>query len=319
MSESKFDTVIGVDIGGTNTVFGIVDAKGNILQEGSFKTIEAKAPEDFFYRLSKEVISLIDRSDQKKPLKIGIGAPNGNFYKGTVEYPPNLGWNVVDVVAEMNKYIDIPIVITNDANAAAIGEMLYGAAKEMKNFILITLGTGLGSGIVVDGNVVYGAFGFAGEIGHMTAIENGRICGCGRRGCLETYASAPGVALTAFELFHNQHENAELKNMELENIDSAQVFKLAEQGEPLAIETFNYTGNVLGRKLGDAVAITEPEAIILFGGLARAGNFIVEPTQKALDEAVLPIFRGKTKVMLSGLQDKNIAVLGAAALAFKNL
>ena len=319
MAENSGNTVIGVDIGGTNTVFGIVDNFGNILLEDSFRTQETNGPEEFFSRLCQGIISLIEKADGAKPLGIGIGSPNGNYYKGTVEYPPNLKWDIVDVVGEIKKYLDLPVVVTNDANAAAIGEMKYGSAKGMKNFILITLGTGLGSGIVVNGEVAYGAYGFAGEIGHMTAIENGRSCGCGRKGCLETYASAPGLSRTAFELFQKQNDNIELRSLKMEDISSKKVYELAESGEALAIEAFDYTGKILGKKLGDAVAVTEPEAIILFGGLARAGNWILNPTQKALDDAVLPIFKNKVKVMPSGLQERNIAILGAAALIFHDL
>lgn len=312
-------TAIGIDIGGTNTAIGIVDEAGNIILEDTFSTLSANGPDAYFELLQKKIKSLLKKRQDLYPVGIGVGAPNGNYYRGTIENPPNLGWEVVDARSLMEKHFDMLCLVTNDANAAAIGEMKYGRAKDMKSFILITLGTGLGSGIVVNGEVVYGAYGFAGEIGHLTAIENGRLCGCGRKGCLETYASAPGISRTAFELLHDQKEICDMYNLNPENITSSQVFELAEKGEALAIEVFNYTGNILGRKLGDAVAITEPEAIILFGGLAKAGKWIIEPTQKALDDAVLPIFKNKVKVMLSGLQEKNIAVLGAAALVFHHL
>lgn len=305
---------IGVDIGGTNTVMGLVDAGGKILDEKSFATGTRPAPDVYLDKLNAEIAGLIEKNG-KKISGIGIGAPNGNFYKGTVEQPPNLGWGTVPVAAIVSKALNIPALVTNDANAAALGEMTYGAAQEMKNFILITLGTGLGSGVVVNGELVYGAYGFAGELGHMTAVENGRLCGCGRYGCLETYASAGGICRTALELLSMENRSSLIRDITPNNLTSEMIFTFAEKGDPIAIDAFNETGKILGKKLADAIAVTEPRAIILFGGLANAGERIITPTQKALDEAVLPIFRGKVKVMLSGLQGRNIAVLGAAALA----
>lgn len=310
--EEKF--FVGVDIGGTNTVMGLVDARGKILDEKSFATGSKPAPDIYLDKLNAEIAGLIKKNG-KNVSGIGIGAPNGNFYKGTVEQPPNLGWGTVPVASIVSKALNIPTLVTNDANAAALGEMTYGAAKEMKNFILITLGTGLGSGVVVNGELVYGAYGFAGELGHMTAVENGRQCGCGRYGCLETYASAGGICRTALELLSRENRASLIRDISPNNLTSEMLFSFAEKGDAVAIEAFNETGKTLGKKLADAIAVTEPQAIILFGGLANAGERIITPTQKALDESVLPIFRGKVKVMLSGLQKRNIAVLGAAALA----
>lgn len=310
----KENFFIGVDIGGTNTVMGLVDARGKILDEKSFATGTRPDPDKYLEKFIIEISGLIEKNG-KKISGIGIGAPNGNFYKGTVEQPPNLGWGRVPVAAIVSKAINVPALLTNDANAAALGEMTYGAAREMKNFILITLGTGLGSGVVVNGELVYGAYGFAGELGHMTAVENGRLCGCGRYGCLETYASAGGICRTALELLSKENRASLIRDVTPNNLTSEMIFTFAEKGDPIAIDAFNETGKILGKKLADAIAVTEPEAIIFFGGLANAGERIITPAQKALDEAVLPIFRGKVKVMLSGLQGRNIAVLGAAALA----
>jgi glucokinase len=251
---------------------------------------------------------------------IGIGAPNANFYRGTVENPPNLNWKgVVNVVALVRKYYDLPVAVTNDANAAALGEMLYGAAKGLKNFIVITLGTGVGSGIVSSGELVYGADGFAGEIGHTTVDPNGRECGCGGRGHLETYASATGICRTVGELLAIRRAESPLRNIAPADLTSKMIADAAGKGDPIAKEAFEYTGRILGMKLADSVAHLSPEAIILFGGLAAAGALIFDPTQRSLEEYLLSIFRNKVKLLPSGLTTGDTAVLGASALIWNEI
>ncbi|HPN39217.1 MAG TPA: ROK family protein, partial [Melioribacteraceae bacterium] len=250
---------------------------------------------------------------------IGIGAPNANYYKGTVEQPPNLNWGFVNVVEIMKAHFNLPIAITNDANAAAIGEMLFGAAKGMKNFIVITLGTGVGSGIVVDGNLVYGNDGFAGEIGHTTAIPNGRLCGCGKKGCLETYLSASGFKRTSFELLVNYNKKSSLNNYTFDELSPKIIYEEALNNDTVAKETFEESAKVLGRVLADSVAYTSPEAIIIFGGVAKSGDMLFIPLKRYFEENLLNIFKNKVKILPSGLSDKNIAVLGAAALIWNEI
>lgn len=251
---------------------------------------------------------------------IGIGAPNGNYYRGTVENPPNLSWKgVIDIVGMFRRYFDIPVVITNDANAAALGEMLFGAAKGMKDFIVITLGTGVGSGIVANGQLIYGADGFAGEIGHTIYDPLGRQCGCGRRGCLETYASAGGICRTVFELLSERRDESELRSVSFDTLTAKMVSDAALRGDTIAREAFEITGRILGFKLAESVAHTSPEAIILFGGLANAGELIFEPTKRHLENSLLPIYRGKVKILPSGLKEGNTAVLGASALIWNEI
>ena len=250
---------------------------------------------------------------------IGIGAPNGNYYSGTIEFAPNLPWKGVIPLANMfEERLGIPTALTNDANAAAIGEMTYGAARGMKDFIMITLGTGVGSGIVVNGQMVYGHDGFAGELGHtIIRRENGRVCGCGRRGCLETYCSATGVARTAREFLTARTEPSLLRSIPAENITSKDVYDAAVKGDKLAQDIFEFTGTLLGEALADFIAFSSPEAIVLFGGLAKSGDYIIKPVQKAIDENVLNIYKGKTKLLISELKDADAAVLGASALGWE--
>lgn len=251
---------------------------------------------------------------------IGIGAPNGNFYRGTIEYAPNLHWPGIVPLAEMfRECLQLPAVLTNDANAAAIGEMLFGSARGMKDFIVMTLGTGVGSGIVVNGALVYGHDGFAGEIGHTIFDPNGRKCNCGRKGCLETYTSATGVCHTARELLRRDERASVLRSLDAAQLTAADIAQAAEQGDALALEVFEITGEILGLKLADAVAHTSPEAIFLFGGLANAGSLIFEPTQRHMERQMLNIFKGKVKLLPSGLRGGKVAVLGAAALAWNEL
>ena len=250
---------------------------------------------------------------------IGIGAPNGNFYSGTIEFAPNLPWRgIIPLAAMFEERLGIPTALTNDANAAAVGEMTYGAARGMKDFIMITLGTGVGSGIVINGQMVYGHDGFAGELGHVIVRRGtGRMCGCGRKGCLETYCSATGVARTARELLAARTDESLLRNVPAENITSKDVYDAAVQGDKLAQEIFDFTGTLLGEALADFIAFSSPEAIVLFGGLAKSGDYIMKPIQKAIEENVLNIYKGKTKLLVSELKDSDAAVLGASALAWE--
>lgn len=314
------EIVLGVDIGGTNTKLGFVNREGKILTDAVIETQAHLPAEKFFTRLHNKANELFDSLKVSYRLVgIGLGAPNANYYKGTIEQPPNLSWGFVDVVAELKKWHTVPIVLTNDANAATIGEMQFGAAKGMKDFILITLGTGLGSGIVANGQLIYGHDGFAGEIGHTIVEPNGRLCGCGRRGCLETYASATGICRTVEELLQNTNTTSELRNIKADNLTSKQIFIAAQNGDKLALEAFDITGRFLGMKLSDSIAHTSPEAIILFGGLAAAGDFIFVPTKKYLEQFLLNIFRNKVKLLPSKLPESSAAILGAAALIWNEL
>ena len=250
---------------------------------------------------------------------IGIGAPNGNYYSGTIEFAPNLPWKgVIPLAAMFEERLGIPTALTNDANAAGIGEMTYGAARGMKDFIMITLGTGVGSGIVINGQMVYGHDGFAGELGHtIIRRENGRLCGCGRHGCLETYCSATGVARSAREFLTKSTEPSLLRDIPAENITSKDVYDAAVKGDKIAQDIFEFTGTILGEALADFIAFSSPEAIVLFGGLAKAGDYIFKPIQKAIDDNVLNIYKGKTKLLASELKDSDAAVLGASALGWE--
>jgi len=316
----KTEVTLGIDVGGTNTAFGFVDINGSCLAESSILTDAHNSAEDLFSRLYPEIEKLYSTISDRCILKgVGIGAPNANYYRGTVENPPNLKWGVVNVVEIIKQYFDVPVAVTNDANASAIGEMLFGAAKGMKDFIVITLGTGLGSGVVVDGKLVYGSDGFAGEIGHTVYDPNGRQCGCGKKGCLETYASATGIKRTVMELLANSIEDSILRNISFNELNSKMIYSSALAGDKLAIQAFEYTGKILGLKLADAVAVTSPEAIILFGGLAKAGKLIIDPTKKSLEENLFHVFRNKVKILQSGLPEGNSAVLGAAALIWNEI
>lgn len=313
--------VIGVDLGGTNTVFGIVDKDGNVVCEGAIKTQEYTAVEDFVEAGCECLKPLIEKVGGIENVQgMGIGAPNGNFYSGTIEHAPNLPWKGVVPLADMfKKKLGVPVSLTNDANAAAIGEMTYGVARGMKNFIVITLGTGVGSGIVINGQLVYGHDGFAGELGHVTMVrgEEGRLCGCGRKGCLEAYCSATGVARTAREALSSADAESSLCEIPLDKITSLDVALAAEKGDELAIEIFRCTGEMLGAACADFAAFSSPEAFIFFGGLTKSGDLIMEPIKDAYDKYVLPIFRGKAKFLVSGLMDSNAAVLGASALGWE--
>ena len=322
--------VIGIDIGGTNTEFGAVNSQGEIIlrggigpkfksgatESGKYETVEA-----YLAELIPELNIIIEQLGGKEKFNgIGAGAPDGNYYKGTIEHAVNIAWakgSVIPFAAMVKDATGIPVVLTNDANAAAVGEMIYGVAKGMRDFIMITLGTGVGSGIVVNGQVVYGHDGFAGELGHVIIKkENGRLCGCGRKGCLEAYASAPGVAATAREYVKNGGQETILSGMKLEDITSEEVYKAAVKGDKLAVNILRDTGLLLGEAFADFVAFSSPEAIILFGGLAKSKKFILKPIEDAMEAHLLGIYKGKTKILVSELPESDAAVLGASALAW---
>lgn len=313
--------VLGIDVGGTNTVFGIVDARGHVVASNSVKTLKHSNFDDYVAELHAEIMRLIEANDaQDKIQGIGIGAPNANYYTGEIQNPPNLPWGPVIPLAEKVSaaFNSIPVAVTNDANAAALGEMAYGAARGMKDFIMITLGTGVGSGIVVNGQLVYGHDGFAGELGHVIVKRsNGRICGCGRCGCLEAYCSATGVARSAREFLELRTEPSMLRNLQIEDITSKDVYDAAMAGDKLAIDIFDYTGKILGDAFADMVAFSSPQAIILFGGLAKSGDLLLRPLKEEFDKMIFPIFRGKTKILLSELKESDAAVLGASALGWE--
>lgn len=311
--------VVGMDIGGTNTVFGVVDSRGNVLASDSIKTHEYTNIDDYVSAVCKKLLPLVQQFGGAEKIKgLGVGAPNGNYYTGTIEFAPNLPWKgVIPLAAKFEECLGIPTALTNDANAAAIGEMTYGAARGMKDFIMITLGTGVGSGIVINGQLVYGHDGFAGELGHVIVNPEGRVCGCGRKGCLETYCSATGVARTAREFLVARSEPSLLRNVPSEDIQSKDVYDAAVKGDQLALDIFKFTGKLLGEALANFIAFSSPEAIILFGGLAKSGDYIMKPIQEAMEANVLSIFKGKTKLLLSQLKDADAAVLGASALGWE--
>ena len=312
--------VVGMDIGGTNTVFGVVDQRGNVLATDSIKTQLYPTIEEYVDAVCDKLLPLIDSQGGVGKIKgMGVGAPNGNYYKGTIEMAANLPWKgIIPLAALFEERLGVPVALTNDANAAAIGEMTYGAARGMKDFIMITLGTGVGSGIVVNGQLLYGHDGFAGELGHVIVRrENGRQCGCGRKGCLETYCSATGVARTAREFLVARSEPSLLREIPAEEIVSKDVYDAAVKGDKLAQEIFEFTGTILGEALSDFIAFSSPEAIVLFGGLAKSGDYIMNPIQKAMDETVMKIYKGKTKLLVSELKDADAAVLGASALGWE--
>ena len=313
--------VVGLDLGGTNSVFGIVNQRGEILATSSIKTQAYKNVDDFVRAGVECLLPIIEEVGGIKQIKaMGIGAPNANYYKGTVEYAPNLSWaheTVVPLAQMFSDKLGIPVGITNDANAAAIGEMQYGAARGMKNFVMLTLGTGVGSGIVINGQLVYGCDGFAGELGHVTMVrENGRTCGCGRTGCLEAYCSATGVARTAREYLTVSTEDSLLRKLDPEKITSLDVSIAASKGDALAKRVYEFTGKMLGDACADFAAFCSPEAFIFFGGLTKAGDLIMKPIEEEYNKHVLNIFRGKAKFLVSTLDDAGAAVLGASAIGW---
>ncbi len=326
--------VIGVDIGGINTAFGLVDEKGDLYAESVISTKKYPYIDDYpayvadlcsAMRAMTESVSF-----EFELIGIGIGAPNANYHKGTVETPANL-WKfrpeetncdesrrIFPLADDVSKYFGgVKTLITNDANAATIGEMVYGNAKGMKDFIMITLGTGLGSGFVANGEMIYGHDGFAGEFGHIIVERNGRECGCGRKGCLEAYVSATGIKRTAFDLMAKMSAPSRLRGIAFEDFDSSMISAAAEAGDPIALEAFRYTGELLGHALADAVTITSPEAIFLFGGLSKAGKLLFDPTRWYMEENMLSVFKNKVKLLPSGIQGKNAAILGSSALIWQ--
>ncbi|MBQ2553473.1 MAG: ROK family protein [Prevotella sp.] len=314
--------VIGLDLGGTNSVFGIVDSRGEIKATTAIKTQGYATVEEYVDAAVAALTPIIEAVGGLDTIKaMGIGAPNANFYKGTIENAPNLSWAHNDIVPLGQMFSerlgDIPVALTNDANAAALGEMTYGVARGMKNFIVLTLGTGVGSGIVINGQLVYGHDGFAGELGHVIMRrENGRKCGCERTGCLEAYCSATGVARTAREFLANSDEPSLLRDIPAANITSLEVSLAAEKGDALAIRVYNFTGEMLGEACADFAAFSSPEAFIFFGGLTKAGDLIMEPIKKSYDEHVMPVFKGKAQFLISGLDGSSAAVLGASAIGW---
>ncbi len=320
---NKEKVVVGIDIGGTNTVFGFVDRSGKILVEDQITTTHYDEPEVFVAALYEKMMITASRIGREvEILGFGIGAPMGNINKGTIEYPADLPWKGIIPLAEIfAKHTPLPVIVTNDANAAAVGEMIYGGARGMKNFVVITLGTGLGSGFVVDGKLVYGHDGFAGEIGH-TSIRPGvsnRDCGCGRKGCLETYVSATGLKRTVLKIMADRLDDSELRRFSFEELDSKKIYEAARRGDPIALQAFEHTGAMLGYKLADVVAHTNPEAIFLFGGLALAKELIFEPAKEHMEKDLLYIYRDKVKLLPSELSTQNAAVLGASSLVWTEM
>lgn len=306
--------VLGIDIGGTNTVWGIVDAKGQICSSGKLSTKGHLNPEAFMQALYTSVHTAAPAEFMAQITGIGIGAPNGNYYSGCIEFAPNLEWKGVIPLKDLSeKHFQIKTRITNDANAAALGEMQYGAARGMKDFIMVTLGTGVGSGFVANGSLIYGHDGLAGELGHVIAIRNGRDCGCGRKGCLETYTSATGVVRTAQEMLENYPRKSLLQDVPL---SSKEIAVAAEKGDELSLKIFDFTAEILGQILADAVAITSPCAIILFGGLSQSGDLLMKPLKKYFEKNLLSIYQNKVRILSSQLPESDAAVLGAAGLAW---
>ncbi len=310
------ERVVGIDIGGTNTAFGTIDRLGNISASGTLPTTGHADLRAYIAAIKASIYPLMERAGLGNFVGVGVGAPNGNFYTGEIMFAPNLPWHGVLPMAQLiGEALGISAVLTNDANAAAIGEMTYGAAKGMKDFVMVTLGTGLGSGFVANGQLIYGHDGFAGELGHIIAVRDGRMCGCGRNGCLETYASATGIARSA-EIWLAENERPTLLRTKQGHITAKDIHDAALLGDKVALQLFEYTGKILGQCLADMVAITSPQAIILFGGLANAGHLLLDPVKEHMNRNLLEIFRNKIDVVLSALPGTNAAILGASALAW---
>jgi len=319
-STSLQQLVIGIDIGGTGTKFGIVDRDGNVLFSSEISTKKHLTVESFIDELHEAMYVLIQKAGGSGRIKgIGVGAPNGNYYTGTIEYAPNLPWKgIIPLAKLLEDKFRLPTTLTNDANAAAIGEMTYGAAKGMKDFIMITLGTGVGSGIVANGQLIYGHDGFAGELGHTIIIPDGRLHqGTGKLGSLESYASATGVRYTALEVLEKTNEDSLLRAVPADEMDSKKVYEAAIQGDKVAKEIYEFTGRILGIALANAVMFSSPEAIILFGGLTKAGDLILKPTREHMEANLIQIFQNKVKILISHLKESDAAILGASALAWE--
>lgn len=307
---------LGIDIGGTNTAFGLVTGRGQILRKGTMPTTGHATVNDYIRALASQLQPLIDDAGRDNLAGIGIGAANANYFTGEIPNAANLPWKgVIPLQKLVADALNTKVVINNDANAAAIGEMIYGAAKGMKDFVMITLGTGVGSGVVANGQLIYGHDGLAGEIGHIIAIREGRSCGCGRKGCLETYASATGIVRTATEWLANRQEASLLRTV-AQPLTAGSIYQAAIQGDPLALELFEYTGNILGQTLADVAAITSPQAFIFFGGLAQAGPMLMQHVQRSMEANLLHIYKNKIALLQSELPDADAAILGASALVW---
>jgi glucokinase len=310
---------LGIDIGGTNTAFGLVDRRGQIRARGVMATTGYSTVADYIAALRQQVLPLLEEAGHAQVTGCGVGAPNANYYTGEIAYAANLPWEgVIPLAALLEEAFRLPVTITNDANAAALGEMMYGAAKGMKDFVVVTLGTGVGSGFVVNGQLMYGHDGFAGELGHMIAVRDGRSCGCGRHGCLETYASATGIVRTADEWLSTRTDTAahETPLREVRPLTARDIHEAANAGDPFARELMEFTGKILGQTLADMVAITSPKAIIFFGGMAKAGELLLGPTRRHMEQNLLRVFRNKISFLYSDLPDADAAVLGASALVW---
>ncbi|MCX6225360.1 MAG: ROK family protein [Bacteroidia bacterium] len=309
---------IGIDIGGTNTKIGVVNPDGKILAHSRILTTNYPKITEFVAALDSEIHGLLEKSGDVELAAIGIGAPNGNYHKGTIEQAPNLAWKgIVPLTDMLKKFFPVPVVLTNDANAAALGEMIYGGAKGMKNFIILTLGTGLGSGIVINGELVYGKTGFAGEMGHLTMEPFGRECGCGREGCLETYVSATGIVNTVFELFAERRDPSALRKIPFDELTSKMIAEAADRGDQIALAAFEQTAEMLATAICNAAAFCSPEAIFLFGGLALSGDLLLDPLNRFVDENIMGYYRRSFKILQSCLSEADAAILGASALAVK--
>lgn len=316
----KKKVVLGIDIGGTNTALGLADVQGHCFNDESFPTWAHQSFARFFERLAEKIDRILaDLPPECEMIGIGVAAPAGNYFQGTIDAPSNFNWGKVELVRLMTEHYHLPVAVTNDANAAALGEMRYGQAKGMQNFIIITLGTGLGSGIVVNGNLVYGHDGMAGELGHTTIEPGGRQCACGRRGCLETYVSSPGICRTVFELLAQRLDESELRQISFSQLTSEKVYEAAQRDDALARAAFVYTGRLLGRALADTVACFGPEVIILFGGLAKAGPLLLEPARRHFEDNLLHVYKGKVEIIPASVLKCSIAVLGACALIQKEI
>jgi glucokinase len=307
--------VAGIDIGGTNTVVGLVDFHGAQISELRFPTQAHERADEFLPRLVNAIREICSGLPPGNPLAgIGIAAPAANSRRGTVENPANLNWGTVNLVEMIQEHLDVPVVVTKDSNAAVVGEMRYGVARGMRNFIMITLGTGLGAAIVVDGELHEGEHRTAGEFGHFTVDPSGRECGCGRRGCAETYVSASGLRRTVFDLLASRTDTGELRTIAFNDLTAERIFRLAQGGDPIARAAFELTGIYLGRMLTNIVAALDPEAIVLYGGLVNAGDLLIGPARRSFEEHVLPLYSGKVKILTSDLNNGRAAVVGAAAL-----
>ena len=310
------EIIVGIDIGGTTTKYGLVDESGNVIYNNSIETQVHADFNEYIKDLSAAIRDSIQEVDSSLHIKgIGVGAPNGNYYRGTIEHAANLRWKgIIPVVEIIEKDFNVPTIITNDANAAAMGESIYGNAAGMNDFVVVTLGTGLGSGIVTNGKLVHGFDGFAAELGHVTVNPHGRQCGCGRKGCLETYVSATGLKRTVYKLLADHLEESELRSHSFDELSTKMISECALREDIIAREAFEYTGAILGSKLADTVAHTNPEAIFLLGGLSQAGDLIFEPTIRHLEKNLMTIYKGKVKVLPSGLPDQAAPILGASSL-----